>query len=137
MLHKVNIGHFIIDEIGRKRPAFTEVIVEADSGDEAALRAIAEHGDKLANPPGSSFPMKVGVCGIDCPSAEERAAWEAGQRPQTRAYGATGHGDEFIPRVAEPLPYQPEPVDADTAEARAAYDEPIRRGPGRPRKVVA
>lgn len=151
MLHKVNIGHFVIDEIGRKRPAFTEVIVEADSGDEAAVKAIAEHGEKLANPPGSSFPMKVGVCGIDCPTAEERAAWEAGRKPAAVVYGATGHGDEFTPIVPSAdyidtiknsaIPVTREDVDAmadpETAQARAAYDEPVRRGPGRPRKVVA
>lgn len=135
MLHKVNIGHFVIDEIGRKRPAFTEVIVEADSGDEAALRAIAEHGEKLANPPGSSFPMKVGVCGIDCPTAEERTAWEAGRKPAAVVYGATGHSDEFAPRVPQIEDAGAE--DPEIAEARAAYDEPVRRRPGRPRKVVA
>lgn len=137
MLHKVNLGHFVIDEVGRKRPAFTVVMVEADSGDAAAAMAIELHGPALANPPGAPFAMKVGVCGIDCPTAEERAAWEAGRKPAAVVYGATGHGDEFTPRVAEPLAYQPEPMDAETAQARAAYDEPVRRGPGRPRKVVA
>lgn len=134
MLHKVNLGHFVIDEVGRKRPAFTVVMVEADSGDAAAAMAIELHGPALANPPGAPFAMKVGVCGIDCPTAEERAAWEAGRKPAAVVYGATGHGDEFASRVPQVEDAGAE--DPETAEARAAYDEPVKRGPGRPRKVA-
>lgn len=98
MLHKVKLGHFTVDEIGRKRPAFTEVMVEADSGDSAAQLALEIHGPALSRPQGSEYEMKIGVCGVDCPTLQEREAWEAGRKPQTVVHTATGHSDEFQSR---------------------------------------
>lgn len=118
MLHKVKLGHFTIDEVGRKRAAFTEVIVEADSGDSAANMALEIHGPSLANPRGSEYAMKVGVCGVDCPTVEEREAWEAGRRPKTTVNDATGHQDEFTARRAD----VETAVDSETAGLRATYE---------------
>lgn len=133
MLHKVKLGHFTIDDVGRKRAAFTEVMVDADSGDSAASMALELHGPGLANPRGSEYAMKVGVCGVDCPTVEEREAWESGRRPKTEVHSATGHQDEFTARRAD-VEAQ---ADAETDEMRNAYDgKPDRMAKARAAKAA-
>lgn len=117
MLHKVRLGHFTVDEIGRKRPTFTEVIVEADSGDSAAKTAIDTYGNDLANPRGSDYAMKVGVMGIECPTPEEVAAWQAKHSLGAATFHSPiGPAQEVHARAQEPA------ADDETAELRRAYD---------------
>lgn len=124
MLHKVKLGHFTVDETGRKRAAFTEVIVEADSGDGAAQAALDTHGRDLARPDGVDYEMKVGVCGVDQPTAEERAAWEAGRGLGVTVNDATGHSYEFAARRQDIENEAAQAAVAPTvAEARATYDK--------------
>ena len=95
MLHKVKLAHFVaFGEEQRLRAAFTEVIVDAVDGDSAAQLAL-DTNRHLAFPRGPQQETKMGVCGIDMPTAEERATWEAGRPLGSEVRSATGHTDEF------------------------------------------
>lgn len=74
MLHKVTIGYFRLYEDGRKRPDFHTVFVEAETGDEAADAAQVAWNGKL---PDQAPDTRIGVHGIDVPTAEEVAAYNA------------------------------------------------------------
>lgn len=74
MLHKVNIGYFKLYEDGRRRPAFHTVFVEADTGDAAADAALVACNGKL---PDQLPDSRMGVHGVDVPTAEEAAAYYA------------------------------------------------------------
>lgn len=74
MLHKVNIAYIKLFDDGRMRPAHHTVFVEAETGDEAAAAALSVHGNKC---PDQMPDTRVGVQGVDCPTAEEVAAFNA------------------------------------------------------------
>jgi hypothetical protein len=50
MRQKVTLGYFERDEAGRMQSRSREVVVEAASGDDAAAKALAEHGSALPPP---------------------------------------------------------------------------------------
>lgn len=81
MLHKVTIGYFRLYEDGRKRPDFYNVIVEADTGDEAASAALVAYGNKC---PDQAPETRTGVHGIDVPTQEEIDAF-FGEEPKAEA----------------------------------------------------
>jgi hypothetical protein len=68
MRQKVTLGYFKRDEAGRMMPRSRGVIVEAASGDEAAARALAEHGaglERLAGYDAGQNSARVAVLGVD------------------------------------------------------------------------
>jgi hypothetical protein len=76
MLQKVTLGYFERDEAGRMLSRSRAVVVEAASGDDAAAKALAEHGPKLARLSGydpGQAAGRVAVLGVDTPPADALA----------------------------------------------------------------
>ena len=75
MLQKVTLGYFERDEAGRMQSRSREVIVEAASGDDAAARALTEHGpalERLAGYDPGQASGRVAVLGVDT-AADDRS----------------------------------------------------------------
>ena len=73
MLQKVTLGYFERDEAGRMQSRSREVIVEAASGDDAAARALTEHGpalERLAGYDPGQASGRVAVLGVDTAAAD-------------------------------------------------------------------
>ena len=73
MLQKVTLGYFERDEAGRMLSRSREVVVEAASGDDAAAKALAEHGPALQQLAGydpGQTSGRVAVLGVDMAAAE-------------------------------------------------------------------
>jgi hypothetical protein len=76
MRQQVTLGYFERDEAGRMRACSRAVIVEAESGDEAAAKALAAHGAELERLSGydpGQATGRVAVLGVDMPGAEDEA----------------------------------------------------------------
>jgi hypothetical protein len=72
MLQKVTLGYFERDEAGRMLSRSREVVVEAASGDDAAAKALAEHGpglERFAGYDPGQTTGRVAVLGVDTPPA--------------------------------------------------------------------
>ena len=73
MLQKVTLGYFERDEAGRMQSRSREVVVEAASGDDAAAKALAQHGpglERLAGYDPGQATGRVAVLGVDTPSRD-------------------------------------------------------------------
>jgi hypothetical protein len=73
MRQKVTLGYFERDEAGRMLPRSREVIVEAASGDEAAILALTEHGaelERFAGYEAGQNSARVAVLGVDAVSGD-------------------------------------------------------------------
>lgn len=106
MRQRVTMGYFVLDTTGIRRPMREDVIVEADTGDQAASIALSQHGPRLASLSGygpDGLP-RIGIIGIE-PAGNDPAPEPAMQ------------GSE-VAEAAEPLPVMQ-----------------VKRGPGRPPKV--
>lgn len=76
MRQKVTLGYFERDEAGRMQSRSRAVIVEAASGDDAAAKALAEHGPELEQLSGydpEQATGRVAVLGVDTPSSDTPA----------------------------------------------------------------
>ncbi|QEX23801.1 hypothetical protein FRZ61_37400 [Hypericibacter adhaerens] len=73
MRQQVTLGYFERDEAGRMRACSRAVIVEAESGDEAAAKALAAHGAELERLSGydpGQATGRVAVLGVDTATIE-------------------------------------------------------------------
>ena len=74
MLQKVTLGYFERDEAGRMQSRSREVVVEAASGDDAAAKALAEHGPGLERRAGydpGQASGRVAVLSVDTPATND------------------------------------------------------------------
>jgi len=82
MRQKVTLGYFERDEAGRMLSRSREVVVEATSGDDAAAKALAEHGqalERLAGYDPGQTSGRVAVLGVDTVTADvELSSRDAG-----------------------------------------------------------
>jgi hypothetical protein len=88
MLQKVTLGYFERDEAGRMQSRSREVIVEAASGDDAAAKALAEHGsalERLAGYDPGQATGRVAVLGVDTPAADVELSSQNSGAPKASA----------------------------------------------------
>lgn len=121
MRQRVTMGYFVLDTTGIRRPMREDVIVEAETGDQAATIALAQHGPRLASLSGygpDGMP-RIGIIGIE----------PAGNDPVPEP---ALEGDKFESYVERESAVTVEPPKRGEVNAviRAA-----KRGPGRPPKV--
>jgi hypothetical protein len=88
MLQKVTLGYFERDEAGRMQSRSREVVVEAASGDDAAAKALAEHGpglERLAGYDPGQATGRVAVLGVDTPSGDVELPSQNAAAPKASA----------------------------------------------------